>query len=76
MSSIVTGSAHHGGLPAESGYTHGFALLAAAALAATVAALLVPRTLRGHHAIPSEPSIPHAELGMIAAGTLIGDEPE
>jgi hypothetical protein len=76
MSSIITASAHHGGLPRESGYTHGFELLTAAAVAAALAAVLVPSKLRPlsreqwHHALP------HAELGLVAAGTLIGDDPE
>ncbi|MGW5640769.1 MFS transporter [Streptomyces sp. NPDC003832] len=39
---LVTGSLQPSGLPYESGYTHGFALLAVFCLAAALAALLVP----------------------------------
>jgi hypothetical protein len=35
MSSIVTASAHHGGLPTNSGYTYGLATLIVAAVAVT-----------------------------------------
>ncbi|MFF7133753.1 MULTISPECIES: MFS transporter [unclassified Streptomyces] len=45
---LVTGHLQPSGLPHESGYTHGFALLAVLCLAAALAALLVPvgRTVR------------------------------
>ncbi|WP_367319376.1 MFS transporter [Streptomyces sp. HUAS ZL42] len=45
---LVTGSLQPSGLPYDSGYTHGFTLLALLCLAATLAALLVPgrRTAR------------------------------
>lgn len=45
---LVTGHLQPSGLPHESGYTHGFALLAMLCLAAALAALLVPvrRTVR------------------------------
>ncbi|WP_053850901.1 MFS transporter [Streptomyces sp. NRRL B-24085] len=45
---LVTGHLQASGLPRESGYTHGFALLAVLCLAAALAALLVPvrRTVR------------------------------
>jgi EmrB/QacA subfamily drug resistance transporter len=75
MSSIVTGSAHHGGLPHESGYTHGFALLTVAAVAAAVGGMLVPKTLR-QRSSAAAPVLAHGELGLVAAGTLTGDEPE
>uniref|UniRef100_A0AAU1ZS09 MFS transporter n=1 Tax=Streptomyces sp. NBC_00093 TaxID=2975649 RepID=A0AAU1ZS09_9ACTN len=41
---LVTSSLQPSGLPYESGYTHGFALLAVLCLAAALAALLVPTT--------------------------------
>jgi MFS family permease len=75
MSSIVTSGVHRGGLPREAGYTHGFALLGVAALAAAVAGMLVPRTRRPPTST-GEATLPHAELGMVAAGTLTGDEAE
>nr|WP_239092240.1 MFS transporter [Streptomyces sp. SID14478] len=42
MTALVTDSLQPSGLPHESGYTHGFALLALLCLAAALAALLVP----------------------------------
>jgi EmrB/QacA subfamily drug resistance transporter len=76
MSSIVTSTAHAGGLPRASGYTHGFALLTAAAIAATLAAMLVPATARIVPRPTRAEPMPHGELGLLAAGTLAGDEPE
>jgi predicted MFS family arabinose efflux permease len=75
MSSIVTSSAHGGGLPTESGYTHGFALLTVATIAAAGAAMLVPATVRSIGRAGSD-DLPHAELGLLAAGTLVGDQSE
>ena len=75
MSSIVTSGVRAGGTPRESGYTHGFALLTVAAIAAAIAALFVPGRLRPP-AITTEATLPHAELGLVAGGTLVGDESE
>jgi len=73
MSSIVTSGAH-GGLPRSSGYTHGFAMLAGASIVAAIAATLVPRRLK--KIAETEFVLPHAELGIVAAGTLVGDDSE
>jgi EmrB/QacA subfamily drug resistance transporter len=76
MSSIVTATAHHGGLPRDAGYTHGFLALTLAAAAAAAASLLVPR-LRGLRPVASGPdTMPHAELALLAGGTVAGDQPE
>ena len=76
MSSIVTSGAAASGLPRESGYTHGFALLALAALAAAVCSVLVPSAARALSDARRTDEMPHAELVLLAAGTLAGDEPE
>lgn len=49
MASIVTANAQSSGLPRESGYTNGFAMLAGAMVLATAASLLIPtvRRVRG-----------------------------
>ena len=75
MSSIVTSGMRAGSYPRESGYTHGFALLTVAAIAATIAAFFVPGRLRPPASM-TEATMPHAELGMVAGGTLVGDESE
>ncbi|WP_329110080.1 MFS transporter [Micromonospora sp. NBC_01699] len=49
MSSIVTGHLQASGLPRESGYAHGFALLAGLSILAVAAALLVPTVRRAAH---------------------------
>jgi EmrB/QacA subfamily drug resistance transporter len=75
MSSIVTSGMRPGSFPRESGYTHGFALLTVAAIAATIAAFFVPGRLRPP-VTKTEKTMPHAELAMVAGGTLVGDESE
>jgi predicted MFS family arabinose efflux permease len=76
MSSIVTATAHHGGLPQDAGYTHGFLALTIAAAAAAAAAVLVPHLRQDRTPALTPDTMPHAELGLLAAGTLAGDRPE
>ena len=74
MSSIVTSGVRAGSLPREAGYTHGFAFMTVVSVVAAVAAVLVPGSRRRSAA--GAETLPHAELGLVAAGTLVGDEPE
>lgn len=76
MSSIVTAGTHAGQLPHNSGYTHGFLALTIAAGAAAAASLLVPRLRRRDSATTAPELTPHAELALVAAGTLAGDGSE
>jgi hypothetical protein len=77
MSSIVTSHPQASDLPRGIGYTHGFAMLTVVSVAAAAAALLVPSTRRTTIEPPDDIELlPHAELGLLAAGTLSGDEPE
>ena len=76
MASIVTSGAKAGGVPKESGYTHGFTVLAVGAGLAAGAALLVPSLRRAAAAARSPGDGPHAELAILAAGTLTGSDPE
>jgi len=76
MSSIVTSTARAGGLPRESGYMHGFELLTGATMAAALAAMLVPPTVRSLSRPRRAEPVPHAELGLLATGRLAGSEPE
>jgi EmrB/QacA subfamily drug resistance transporter len=73
MASIVTSGVAAHKLPPESGYTHGFGVLGVGAVLAAGAAIFVPR-LRARSLAPGDG--PHAELAMVAAGTLTGSEPE
>jgi EmrB/QacA subfamily drug resistance transporter len=75
MASIVTSNLGAGGLPKEAGYTHGFAMLAGALVIAAVAAMLIPAAGRLRHG-DSEPEPEHAELAMVAGGTVVGDKSE
>lgn len=59
-----------GGMPTESGFDQAFLLLGAVTLLGAGAAVALPRTPR------KVPSMPHAELGMVAGGTLSGADPE
>jgi EmrB/QacA subfamily drug resistance transporter len=73
MASIVTSQLEPSGLPREAGYTIGFAVMAGGLLLAAVAGLLMPsgRRLRDGAGGPE-----HAEMAMIAGGTVVGDESE
>jgi predicted MFS family arabinose efflux permease len=75
MSSIVTSREHHG-FPRLAGYTHGFAMLTVVGIVAVGAALLVPRTRSERTVASVEETMPHPELALLAAGTLVGDESE
>ncbi len=85
MASVVTSHLQPSGLPTEAGYTRGFALLGVALIVAAAAAVLIP----AGRAASSSPAVdetyaplddpdrlPHAELGIVAAGTLASDGPE
>jgi MFS family permease len=69
MASIVTSGARHG-FPREAGYVHGFEMLGGIAIVAALASLLVPGNRRG----TEPPELLHAELAILAGGTLAGDE--
>ncbi len=71
MASIVTSRLAPTGLPKESGYTTGFAVMAGGLVLAALAGLLIPAVRRGAGE-PAEPE--HAELAMVAGGTVVGDE--
>jgi EmrB/QacA subfamily drug resistance transporter len=73
MASIVTSQLEPSGLPREAGYTTGFAVMAGGLLLAAAAGLLMPsaRRLRGTAGGPE-----HAEMAMVAGGTVVGDESE
>ena len=76
MASVVTAKLLPGGVPTESGYTHGFLLLSLALLVAAGVAVAIPsvkrETIEEH--LVGEPV--HPELGILAAGTLVGDKSE
>jgi len=72
MASIVTSQLGPSGLPKESGYMIGFAVMAAGLVLAALAGLLIP-SVSGLRR-PAEPE--HAELAMVAGGTVVGDKSE
>jgi EmrB/QacA subfamily drug resistance transporter len=73
MASIVTSHLAASGLPKESGYTTGFAALTGCLVLAALAGLLIP-ALRGLGQRDGE--LEHAEMSMVAGGTIVGDESE
>jgi EmrB/QacA subfamily drug resistance transporter len=75
MASIVTSNLEPSGLPKESGYTAGFAMLGAGLILAALAGLLIPATDRAGSGA-AEPEPEHAELAIVAAGTVVGDKSE
>ena len=73
MASIVTSQLAPSGLPKEAGYTTGFAVMTGGLILAALAALLMPSAARMRQAA-YEPE--HAELAMVAAGTVVGNQSE
>jgi EmrB/QacA subfamily drug resistance transporter len=73
MASIVTSQLGPSGLPKDSGYTTGFAVMAAGLVLAALAALLIPAA-RGLAA--GAGGLEHAEMAIVPGGTLAGDESE
>ena len=61
------------GLPKESGYTTGFAVMTGGLVLAALAGLLIPSARRLGQ-MPGEPE--HAEMAMVAGGTIVGDKGE
>jgi MFS family permease len=70
MATVVISGVRAGRLPHESGYVHGFEMLAISAIAAALAGFLVPAA-RGRLAEPRQEL--HPELAIVAQGTLAGD---
>lgn len=56
-SSIITGHVQTSGLPAESGFTDTFLLLAGFCAVAVLLALAIPAARRAQHAAPAEPAL-------------------
>jgi MFS family permease len=77
MASIVTAKVLPDGLPQESGYTAGFAMLSVSMVLAAAAGLLIPKlhTVRDAHQ-QEQAAMTHPELALIAGGTIVGDESE
>jgi EmrB/QacA subfamily drug resistance transporter len=73
MASIVTSHLAASGLPKEVGYTTGFAALAGCLVLAALAGLLIP-ALRGLG--QRDGQLEHAEMSLVAGGTIVGDESE
>jgi EmrB/QacA subfamily drug resistance transporter len=72
MASIVTAQLAPSGLPKESGYTIGFAVLAGGLVLAALAAMRIPI---GGRAI-AKSDAPHGEMAMVAGGTVVGYDSE
>jgi sugar phosphate permease len=77
MGSVITSNALSTGLPTEAGYTHGFTMLAVILVLAALAGLLIPklRVVRDAHQ-QEQADRCHAELALVAAGTIGGDQSE
>ncbi len=76
MAGVVTAHPGPGGLPAESGYVSGFALLTGLLVLAALTTTLVPK-VRRDPGTDAEPDVPlrHAQTGLIPAAPLVGDDP-
>lgn len=76
MASIVTSNPAADGLPRESGYTNGFAMLGVALLIAAFAATLIPVTRQQTRLVDFADEPAHPELAVVPGGTVVGDKPE
>jgi sugar phosphate permease len=76
MATVVTADTFGTGVPRESGYTHGFLTLTIVMVVAAAVGLVIPKVRRSdiEEHLREEPE--HAQLGLVAAGTLIGDKSE
>ncbi|HEV7206338.1 MAG TPA: MFS transporter [Jatrophihabitans sp.] len=77
VASVVTAQLQASGLPTESGYVTSYLVLAAVLVLAALAGLLIPTTTpeRDAHQI-EQGSLRHPAMAIVAAGTLVGDDPE
>lgn len=73
MASVVTAHPAADGLPRESGYTNGFAMMGAALLVAAAAAVLIPRTRQETVVLASEPLGERPRLTAVPGGTVGGN---
>ncbi|MET9222655.1 MFS transporter [Streptomyces sp. NPDC003300] len=76
MASVVTSNPAADGLPRESGYTNGFAMLGVALLIAAFAAMLIPVTRQQTRLVDFADEPAHPELAVVPGGTVVGDKPE
>jgi EmrB/QacA subfamily drug resistance transporter len=76
MASVVTANLLPEGLPSESGYTHGFLMLAVVMVVAAGFGLLIPHIKRDVIEQHMAGEAMHPQSGLVAAGTLVGDKSE
>jgi EmrB/QacA subfamily drug resistance transporter len=77
MASVVAVGASPSGVPVESGYTHGFLMLAVAVGLAAVAALCIPPIVKNKSTHLEDPAdFAHPELAIVAGGTVVGIKSE
>jgi MFS family permease len=76
MATLVTANVFPSGIPREAGYRNGFIALTIAMVVCAGVALMIPKVSRQaiEEHLVDEPE--HAELGIVAGGTLIGDKSE
>jgi len=71
VSSIVAATLVATGMPKEIGYTMSFGFMAVAAIGGVLASLLVPTPSREADQIDERVHITHAELAVVAGGTIV-----
>jgi EmrB/QacA subfamily drug resistance transporter len=75
--SVVTSMLAANGVPKEAGYTAGFLLLTATSVIAVGAAFVIPNITSSRDLHQQEQAaMVHAELALVAGGTIVGDDPE
>jgi EmrB/QacA subfamily drug resistance transporter len=71
MAALVTSGAQGNGLPRDSGYTHGFLFLSAAALVGAMVAVLIPRLRDESATLAHSSAHRHPEAALVPGGTLL-----
>jgi len=75
MASIVTSGVAGGGLPKNSGYTNGFAFLMMAAILASIACVIIPKTRRRElDVIAAAHVVEHGETALVPGAGLVDAE--
>jgi MFS family permease len=74
VAAVVTSGAAAGGLPKDSGYRNGFAVLMLASVLAALACLAIPKDLRDEVALLAEAHVvEHGESALVAGASLVDE---
>ncbi|TAK69240.1 MAG: MFS transporter [Actinomycetota bacterium] len=76
MATIVTAGVAPGGVPEAASYDRGWSFLCLATALSVAAGFLIPRFPAPPGGTEPDVELRHAELAIVAGGTVVGDDPE